>query len=68
MLGEPYANTQNYWHSGYLGTCFQNFIDANKILEESELEESEKDKEIAAVLEARKFAFGDMYKYYPPWK
>ena len=43
-------------------------IDANQLIDESSLDEKDKEIEIAAVLSARKEAFGDEFKYYPPWR
>ena len=34
---EKYSGIENYWKSGILGTCFQYFLDANEILDNSEL-------------------------------
>ena len=64
---EQYENTKHYWKEGYLGTVFQVFIDANKIIEESHLGSECKNAEKDKVLDARKRAFGDNYKYFPPW-
>ena len=64
----PYQNTKSYWHKKVLGRSFQNYLDASKIIEESSFNSEEKKIEMAALLEARKEAFGDEYKYYPPWR
>ena len=40
---EKYFNTENYWKRGYLGRIYQSYIDALHILEESELDEKEKE-------------------------
>ena len=63
-----YQNTESYWCKGLLGRSFQSYIDANEILEESNLDKEAKEAEKAAVLDARKEAFGDDHKYYPPWR
>ena len=60
--------TENYWKTGNLGTIFQTYLDANMILEKSDLAEDIKAIENEKILEARKHAFGKEYKYYPPWK
>ena len=65
---EKYSNTKQYWETGKLGTIFQNFIDANYIIDNSELQEQCKTIEKAKILEARKCSFGTDYKYYPPWR
>jgi hypothetical protein len=51
-----------------LGTIFQTFLDANLIVEKNDLTEEIKAIENEKSLEARKRAFGNDYKYYPPWK
>ena len=63
-----YQNTKSYWDQGYLGRSFQSYIDAIEIVEESSLDNESKEVEKAAILETRKDAFGDDYKYYPPWR
>ena len=64
----PYQNTKSYWHKKVLGRSFQYYIDASKIIEESFFNCEEKKMEMAALLEARKEAFRDKYKYYPSWR
>ena len=63
-----YSNTEKYWKTGCLGTSFQYFLDANEIIETSSLDDIEKENERAAIIAARKDAFGDQYQYYPPWR
>ena len=53
--------------SGYLGTAYQSFLDVLDIIEESELSETEKVTEKQKALDSQKNAFGENYKYYPPW-
>lgn len=65
---EKYFKTDHYWKTGNLGTIFQIFLDANSIIEESDLTEENKAIENDKILEARKYAFGEDYKYFPPWK
>ena len=64
---EKYYRTQHYWETGYLGSGYQNFLDANDILEEVIIEKKEREHEKDKVLYARKEALGDNYKYFPPW-
>ena len=64
-----YSDTEKYWKTGILTTVFQSFLDANEIVDScSDLSEKEKDHEKAKILEARKCAFGDDFRYYPPWR
>ena len=65
---EKYSGTEKYWKSGILGTCFQYFLDANEILDICVLDVEVLNSEKLKVLEARKCAFGDDFKYYPPWR
>ena len=67
-LDEKYADTEKYWKTGILSTVYQSFLDANEIVDGSDLIEKEKEDEKAKILEARKCAFGDEFKYYPPWR
>ena len=64
---ETYEGTKHYWERGKLGSAYQTYLDAMEIIEKSELSEEEKETEKAKVLEERKFAFGSLFKYYPPW-
>ena len=63
-------NTENYWKRGWLGSSYQNYIDSLQIVNESDLDPHEKEKEKEDILSARKKAFGDgdTYLYYPPWR
>ena len=65
---EKYLETENYWKTGNLGTIFQTFLNANFIVAKSDFSEENKTFENEKILEARKRAFGQNYKYYPPWK
>ena len=65
---EKYKETLNYWKTGRLSTSYQSFLDVNKIIEASDLAKSQKSIENAKVLEARKHAFGNEFRYYPPWR
>ena len=64
---EKYSNTEHYWMKGWLGICYHVFLDANRIIESSDLSNEEKDKEKTRLLEARKNALGSNYYRYPPW-
>ena len=64
---EKYAETLHYWKTGRLGTVFQCFLNANEIIENSNLETDFKTKEKVKVLEARKLAFGKYCRNFPPW-
>ena len=65
---DVYAATIRYWKEGILGTVFQSFLDATKVIEESDLSDKFKDVEKAKVLEARKQAFGSDFVHFPPWR
>ena len=47
---------------------YQVFISANDIVDDSDMPEVVKAEEKAKILEARKAAFGDSFRYYTPWK
>ena len=64
---EKYAGSRHYWAEGRLSTVYQTFLDANEIIDKSELDEEEKEKEHAKLLDARKTAFGAHFKHFPPW-
>ena len=63
-----FLSTERYWSTGILGSCYQTYLDALELLDESTLEENAKKVEKDKVLDARKEAFGDQYMYYPPWR
>ena len=63
-----YENTKDYWINGYIGRTYQTFIDAIQMVEESTLDEAEKKIEKEEILNARKEAFGDDFRFYAPWK
>ena len=46
---------------------YQSFLDANHIIENSDLDEGSKVEEKQKLLEARKLAFGDNFRRVPPW-
>ena len=62
-----YSETSHYWRTGRLGTAYQAFIDANAIIEKSNLPEDAKKREVEKILDARKHAFGPNFSYVPPW-
>ena len=64
---ESYKYTKHYWMTGTLGTVYQTFLDANVIIDSLDIPEDEKNKERTKVLDARKTAFGDVYKTVPLW-
>ena len=64
---ENYEGSKHYWMKGWLGGAFQSFIDANKVLEDCDLSEDDKNTERAKLLDARKSALGDSFRYFPPW-
>ena len=45
----------------------QTFLDANEVIEESDLSEDMKGREKAKVLDARKCAIGSNFRLFPPW-
>jgi hypothetical protein len=49
---KEYTGTKHYWETGRLGSAYQVFLDANKVIEQCELSEDEKKKE--KVLEAKR--------------
>ena len=64
---EKYSGTSHYWKTGRLGTVYQVFIDANDIIENSDLTEESKNDEKEKILNARKTAFGPNFGFVPPW-
>ena len=64
---ENYKRTKHYWKTGFLGSGYQCFLDAEKLIEESDFDDADKEKEQIKLLEARKSAFGDNFKHFPPW-
>ena len=49
-------------------SIFQCHLDANVLVDESELDAKEKELEKEAILITRKDAFGEAFIYYPPWR
>ena len=64
---QKYSWTRNYWETGKLGTVYQSFLDANELIEKSNLDEETKKNEKSKILEARKSAFGPDFNHVPPW-
>ena len=64
---ETYKNTDHYWKRGWLGSAFQNYIDALSIIESFGFDQEEIEIEKEKLLNARKLALGDYYEHYPPW-
>ena len=61
---ELYKETEDYWKRGWLGMHYQPFLDATRIIDESDLNEEEKKHEKDAG--ARKDALGDGFVNFPP--
>ena len=59
-----YTETSHYWRTGRLGTVYQAFIDANNIIENSNLPEDVKKCEIKKILDARKDSFGPNFSHF----
>ena len=64
---EKYSGTSHYWKTGRLGTVYQVFIDANDIIENSDLTEKSKNDEKEKILNSRKTDFGPNFSFVPPW-
>ena len=67
LKDDKYSETRHYWETGRLGSAYQSFIDANHIIEKSNLQEDVKESEKAKILDSRKSAFGPNFSYVPPW-
>ena len=64
---EKYFNTEHYWKKGWLGISYQSFIEANEIIDSSDLSFEQKATEKTEILEARKRALGRSFHNFPPW-
>ena len=67
---EKYYNSRHYWEKGRLGTVYQTYLDANEIIDKSDLSEDDKFIEKKKLLNARKSALGQNkhnFKNFPPW-
>ena len=58
---------EHYWKKGCLGISYQAFLDANEIIDSSDLSIEEKATEKTRLLEARNRAFGGSFRNFPPW-
>ena len=67
-IEERYDRSENYWKTGRIGIAYHIFLDANFVVDASDLPEEEKIKEKDKILEARKAAFGSSFHQFPPWK
>ena len=65
---EKYERSEHYWKTGKIGIAYHVFLDANSIVEESNLSNEEKEIERIKILESRKDFFGKSFFKYPPWK
>ena len=63
-----YNNTVHYWEKGRIGIAYHSFLNANAIIDDSDMTNEEKVEEKNRLLESRKNAFGNNFKNYPPWK
>ena len=52
---------------GWLGSAYQNCIDANDVIDACDLKEDVRGIEKTKVLEARKCALGPNFQSLPPW-
>ena len=66
-LDEKYENPERFWRTGQLGTTYQDFLDANNLVDECEASQDVKIAEKELILKARKSAFGTDFMYFPPW-
>ena len=66
-IDKKYENTEHYWKKGRLGVTYLTFLDANYVIDNSELSEEDKKTEKEKILEARKAAFGNSFQNFPPW-
>ena len=63
-----YDSTEHYWKKGRIGMAYHSFLDANHLIDCTDLPKDEKDKEKEKLLDSRKDAFGKSFENYPPWK
>ena len=52
----------------YEWLAYHSFLDANHLIDCSDLPTDEKDKEKEKFLDSRKEVFGKSFENYPPWK
>ena len=67
MADDDYTGSKHYWAKGWLGSAYQSFLDASKVLEVCDISEEDKNIEKAKLLDARKTALGGRYSDFPPW-
>ena len=48
--GEKFSGTSHYWKTGRVGTVYPTFVDANDIIENSDLTEGSKNQEKEKIL------------------
>ena len=65
---DRYDNTEHYWRTGRIGMAYHCFLDADKIIDSSDIPKDKKKTEKEKLLDARKNAFGKSSSNYPPWK
>ena len=66
----PYeSDTDCWWINQQIDSlkCFQKYIDVLKDIDDSTLSEQEKNEEQEKLNSGRKSAFGDNFKWFPPW-
>ena len=66
----PYESDTDCWWINQRNDslkCFQKYIDVLKDIDDSTLSEQEKNEEKEKVNNGRKSAFGDNFKWFPPW-
>ena len=66
-LDMKYDRSEHYWKKGNIGIAYSIFLDANCLVDASNLSEKEKSKEKAKLLESRKSVFGNNFHQFPPW-
>ena len=66
-IENKYDNTEHYWIKGRIGVTYHTFLDANYLIDRSNLPAEEKRIEKEKLLEARKVAFGTSFRNFPPW-
>ena len=66
-LDKKYDRSEHYWEKGNVGIAYSIFLDANCLVDASNLSEKEKSKEKAKLLDSRKSVFGNNFHQFPPW-
>ena len=65
---EAYDGSKHFWANHYLGGAYQSFIDANEVVRHVDLEEDLKQDLIADIVESRKTALGNNFRFFPSWE